>query len=161
METIWIDARAHRLIADESVKRRVRETGGPLFGYAVDGGVVITEARGPGAGARHERSRLVPDPDATQQAIDEIFKASGGEASYVGEWHTHPLGRVRPSRTDIKNAGRIAADAGVDFGEPVVLIQGTKILRRRVVTGQLAAHRWNSRKGALRSQRLIIVEADS
>jgi integrative and conjugative element protein (TIGR02256 family) len=143
--TVWLVG--DRLATLEAEARRfwVRETGGPLFGYeTADGDLVVTEVFGPGPNAKHQRFRLVPDPGHTQAMIDQVAETSGGRDRYLGEWHSHPLGRSRPSDTDVNTLIDIAAQAEVQLPRPLALIQQTKPYRRRARMGELGAFRWDS-----------------
>jgi integrative and conjugative element protein (TIGR02256 family) len=144
METLWLDIDARGVIEAESARRRLRETGGPLFGYdAEEGGVVVVRAFGPGPNARHRRFHYVPDRRDTQAAIERVFKESDGSHLYLGEWHSHPLGPARPSGTDITTLADIAAEEAVGLRQPIALIQQTKTVRPTVVMGALVGVRWN------------------
>src|SRR4051812_21407679 len=98
---VWLDACARDLVAAEACRRRLVETGGPLFGYAEDDYVVIARAFGPGPHARHRPARFAAQPEWISNCIAEVFRESAGKHSYLGEWHSHPLARPRPSRSDI------------------------------------------------------------
>jgi integrative and conjugative element protein (TIGR02256 family) len=67
--------------------------------------------------------RTMPGPDDTrtffsflredpthQTAATEAWKISGRTQTFVGEWHTHPVGGVEPSSIDIATWKRIARD---------------------------------------------------
>lgn len=140
---VWLDAGAREFIAEESAKRRLRETGGGLFGFEGQKGLVVVHALAPGPKARHRRTRLIPDYEYLQLAINEIHSRSNGRLSYIGEWHTHPLGRAHPSSTDESACARIASLPETDLARPLVIIQVTKPLQIQVQLGALAAFRWN------------------
>ena len=151
---IWLDPAEHDRIAEEACRRRLVETGGPLFGYSVEDAVVITRAFGPGPGARHRPRSFSASPDWIERCIEEMFNESGGAISYVGEWHSHPLSHASPSGKDIAAVAEIAAQAEVDLPRPTILIQSTKIFHRHVHLGDLGAYRWDA--GELAQQQLII-----
>lgn len=153
---VWLDAHAREMIAEEAARRRLRETGGGLFGYAVESEVVVNKALPPGHRARHDRTRLVPHPDDVQEEINRVFEESGGRLLYLGDWHTHPLGAARPSGTDMNSARKMAANDAVDLPEPLVLIQATRPIRVHVGVGDLAAFRWSPGKDRLIPQALEI-----
>jgi integrative and conjugative element protein (TIGR02256 family) len=161
MGRVWLDPSAREAIADEAAKRRLRETGGPLFGYQSAGQVVLARALGPGPKARHRRTRLIPDAEHLQRAIDEIHAETEGRLSYIGEWHTHPLGRARPSATDEETAARIAGLRATGLTRPLVLIQSTKILHRHVQMGDLAAFLWAADHLRLEHQEMSLATAPS
>jgi integrative and conjugative element protein (TIGR02256 family) len=143
-QTVWVAADAVATMEAEARRFRLRETGGALFGYkAGNGDLVVTESCGPGPNATHHRFRLVPDRDHTQAAIYRILKSSQGRDTYLGEWHSHPLGRPRPSTKDIETLDDISSQEGVRLPRPVALIQQTKPIRMRTQMGELGAFRWN------------------
>lgn len=144
-QTVWVAADAVATIEAHTRRFRLRETGGALFGYeAADGDLVVTEACGPGPNAKHHRFRLVPDRDHTQAAIHRILKSSHGRDTYLGEWHSHPLGRPRPSAKDIETLDDISSQEGVRLPRPLALIQQTQPIRMRTQMGELGAFRWDS-----------------
>lgn len=144
MQKLWLDIEARRVIETEATKRRLRETGGPLFGYEADqGGIVVIRAFAPGPNARHHRFRYLPDRRDTQSRIDQVFKESKGVHSYLGEWHSHPLGAACPSATDLATLKGIAAERAVGLPRPLALIQQTKTVRPTVQMGALVAFRWD------------------
>jgi integrative and conjugative element protein (TIGR02256 family) len=140
---IWLSDEARHLIEREACRRRLLETGGPLFGYeARDGSVVIEAARGPGPRARHARFNYRPDRDAIQAAINEELQASKGQRYLVGEWHSHPLGSAHASGRDKRSVREIAEDEDVGLIRPVALIQATTPWGRRVRPAELGAWFW-------------------
>jgi integrative and conjugative element protein (TIGR02256 family) len=140
LTAVWLSSQAHRLIELEACRYRLRETGGPLLGYeAEDGSLVIEIAHGAGPRARHGRFRYSPDREATQAIIDDALSTSDGCRYLIGEWHSHPLGRAKPSNRDRRSLSDTAADAGVGLSHPVALIQATLPWGRRVRPGQLTA----------------------
>ena len=141
--TLWLAQTAHNVIVAESRKRRVVETGGPLFGYRAGEDVVVTRAFGPGPKARHRPRSLVPDHEATQATINAVRNESGGHESYLGEWHTHPLGPARPSGRDATSLVEISKQHGVELHRPVSVIQATKPLFAHLRIGELAAFEWD------------------
>lgn len=142
MPRVWLDGCAREVIALEATKRRLKESGGLLFGYCAPGGVVIVSALPPGPRTRHERARLVPDPRDTQAAIDKVHEESGGRLHYLGDWHSHPRGSARPSGTDSANARKIAADKAVETPKPLVIIQATAPFRIHVGIRALGVYQW-------------------
>lgn len=140
---IWLSNGARHLIEREACRRRLLETGGPLFGYeARDGSVVIEAARGPGPRALHARFHYRPDRDAIQAAIDEELQASKGQRYLVGEWHSHPLGSAHASERDKQSVIDMAGNTDVGLIRPVALIQATRTWGRRVRATELGGWLW-------------------
>jgi integrative and conjugative element protein (TIGR02256 family) len=74
-----------------------REAGGLLFARIVDDRIIIEEATGPRRTDRRSWYSYQGDRRAEQREIDERF---GRGLDYVGDWHTHPERRPRPSGAD-------------------------------------------------------------
>jgi integrative and conjugative element protein (TIGR02256 family) len=146
---VWLDALARDVLAEEAAKRRLLETGGPIFGYESEGDVVVAKLYGPGRSARHRRASFSCAIEWIAACIEETFSESDGRWWYLGEWHTHPLGRPTPSRQDVQAVARIAEAADVELPRPTILIQGTKLFRRRVHMDRLAAYQWNADQAKL------------
>jgi integrative and conjugative element protein (TIGR02256 family) len=121
---------------------------------------VIVRAFGPGPRAKHRPRRYVPDREATQVAIDRVFAESEGRFGYLGEWHSHPLGRAYPSGGDLTSMSEISSQPAVDLAEPLILIQGTKPFHRHVEIGELAAFRWQRPVGAVLRLELFVAKTD-
>ena len=158
MSRVWLDAAARDAIALEAAARRLRETGGGLFGYEAGDDLVIHHALPPGPRAQHRRTRFIPNSEDTQDDIDRIFESSLGALSYLGEWHSHPRGSSKPSRVDQQGAARVAGGPETDVASPVVLIQATKPFRVHVGIGQLAAYRWAPEEGRLKLCDLVVLQ---
>ena len=98
------------------------ETGGALFGYESRSGtrVTVTEATDPGDHAFHAPTQFTRDIDHTHRRALEIFESTGAE--WVGEWHTHPTGDLRPSTLDVSTYRRHLHDPDLGFRVFVALI---------------------------------------
>lgn len=71
------------------------------MGYTADNqDVVATHLIGPGPNARHEKYRFEPDGDFQQEELEKVFHESSGRITYLGDWHTHPLGVAALSSID-------------------------------------------------------------
>lgn len=66
------------------------ETGGVLMGYWADSDVVISTIIGPGSGAIHNKTSFTPDYTFHESEVARIYRGSGGQWTYLGDWHTHP-----------------------------------------------------------------------
>jgi integrative and conjugative element protein (TIGR02256 family) len=144
--TVWLQSGARLQIEREARLFRLKETGGPLFGFDDEptGEVVVIAAGGPGPKARHHCRTFEPDRDAVDRAIARVHEASEGRFGFLGSWHTHPMGRPLPSRTDVATARRIAADPDAFLPQPLLLIQATRPTRRTVHDRDLRAFRWSA-----------------
>jgi integrative and conjugative element protein (TIGR02256 family) len=107
------DARAHA--PDES--------GGMLIGYwSPNGDAVITATVEGGPNAVRKRSRFEPDGKWQQQRLDEIYVRSGRMQTYLGDWHSHPDGIIRPSGRDQSTAKAVAKARDARTPHPLTLI---------------------------------------
>ncbi len=70
------------------------ETGGLLVGYQNKQQrlTVIADIIGPGQEAKHYRYSFIPDYDYQEYQLSEAYKQSGRTLTYLGDWHSHPLG---------------------------------------------------------------------
>lgn len=86
------------------------ETGGVILGYeTVSGDLVITDCTAPGPRARRNWFRFEPDDEWDKRIIAKVYEASGRVVRYLGEWHSHPLGSLRPSHDDVRTMRLVAA----------------------------------------------------
>jgi len=146
----WLDPAARSLIERDALKWGPRETGGPLFGYESCGEIVITRAFPPGPRARHLPMLYRPDREAVDRTIAQVYEESSGQELWIGSWHTHPLGRPRPSLLDRATARRIGSEKKVRCPEPVMLIQTTRLSREGLRPGPLGSFRWSTEHRDLR-----------
>lgn len=150
MQIHWLHPAARSLIEADALKWGPRETGDPLFGYENCGEVVITRAFPPGPHARHLPMLYRPDRDAVKAAIAEVYEESSGRELWIGSWHTHPLGRPRPSLVDRATVRRIGTEKRVRCPEPVMLIQTTRLSRNGLCPGPLGSFRWSAEQRELK-----------
>jgi integrative and conjugative element protein (TIGR02256 family) len=74
-----------------------KEAGGQLFARLSLEQVVVERATGPRKSDFRRRTLYIPDVVAEQQEIDYSHRTG---LHYVGDWHTHPEERPRPSHDD-------------------------------------------------------------
>lgn len=158
--TVWLDPNARAQIEREAARQRLVETGGPLFGFAGDGDLVVIGAGGPGPRARHRPTSFRPDREAVDRAIERAHAASKQRYRYLGSWHTHPFGRATPSGRDIATARDISRDEPVDLPQPLLLIQATLPTRRTLRDSDLRAYHWSTDLDTLLAMPLTIVRDD-
>ena len=77
-----------------------KEAGGQLFARINKTGWTIAEATGPRPSDKRSRFGFVPDRAAEQVEIADRFRLG---LHYVGDWHTHPERRPKPSGTDMES----------------------------------------------------------
>ena len=124
--TVFLDTRARDAVGIESQRRRLRETGGALFGFVDGDDVVVGCAYGPGPHARHRRSSFESHRTTTAAIMAAVRRASSQRYRFLGSWHTHPAGAAVPSYRDIQTAAEIGAEADVLLPSPLVIIQATR-----------------------------------
>jgi integrative and conjugative element protein (TIGR02256 family) len=80
------------------------EAGGILIGQISldEKTVLISRASVPGPYDQATRATFRRDKTWAQGIVIHEFYNSGGKNAYLGEWHTHPSNRVKPSSQDEK-----------------------------------------------------------
>lgn len=94
------------------------------MGYQVATRLTITDVIGPGPAAKHERFAFTPDTQWQVERIAELYARSGRRLSYLGDWHTHPLGRPTPSHRDRETLRTISRYPDARCPQPLMLILG-------------------------------------
>ena len=90
--------------------------------WTTDSDVVVTHASGPGREARHGFLTFERAHAAGQLFIDRVFEESGGLLTYLGEWHTHPWGRLTPSARDLQTMRAIPLEPRAYQPQPILVI---------------------------------------
>jgi integrative and conjugative element protein (TIGR02256 family) len=98
------------------------ETGGILLGHDDEGAGAtrVTTAGDPGPAAVRQPRYFSRDRYHAQQLADAAWEQDGSQ--WVGEWHTHPLGRPVPSLVDHGSYLRHVLDPELGFLRFVSLI---------------------------------------
>lgn len=103
------------------------ETGGILMGYyTVKDEVVITNICGPGPKAKQKKYSIVLDSLYAQKFVNEIFKETNGQITYIGDWHSHTTDNLTPSRTDKNGLKKLANNKRSRLVMPIMLITNYK-----------------------------------
>lgn len=157
---LWLDRRALAVIEREALKRRLVETGGALFGYEGDVGVVVACAFGPGLRAKHGPRSFVPDRTTTAALMRLVREASETRYRFLGSWHTHPRGSALPSAVDRRTAADMSDQKDLLLPKPLVVIQATRGLRREVGLADLRGWRWQARERQLTEIALELFELE-
>jgi len=137
------------------------ETGGMFMGYVADNGEVIVQTLiGPGPGAKHGMHHFEPDSTYQQRQLEKHFLASDGCMTYLGDWHTHPLGTTELSSTDKHTLANIAATPSSKVAHPVmgVLAGSAENWRLDAVQFLGTTRRWLMRQYRLRHLKIIITQ---
>jgi integrative and conjugative element protein (TIGR02256 family) len=157
---LWVDRHAIKTIQRETQRRRILETGGGIFGYESDDQTVVAIASLPGARAKHRRASFTPDRTSMEQVFRAVHELSEGRYRYLGSWHSHPLGRGTPSRTDAQTAFHMASEPDVRLLRPLLLVQATRLTRRGSRLGDLKGYRWSRLRERLENVEFSIVELE-
>ncbi|MBV1718262.1 MAG: Mov34/MPN/PAD-1 family protein [Desulfarculus sp.] len=101
-----------------------KETGGILVGYwsADKKEVVVTNIISAGPNAHHGRVIFKPDHEYQQQELDRILNFGAEPLFYLGDWHTHPNGKLKLSILDMITLWRIARNPEAYAPTPVMLV---------------------------------------
>ena len=91
------------------------ETGGILLGCDDEGTdqTHVTVAGGPGPNAHRRSDSFSRDLVHAVRLGDEAYTQDG--SVWVGEWHTHPGSKVRPSRRDLRTYRGFLEDPALGF----------------------------------------------
>jgi len=121
---VWLSDVVVDFLLSEADAAAPNETGGILLGYSAQDSwdTVVTHAIGPGPKAVHALDRFAPDYDYQDAEVARIYEESNRQVSYLGDWHCHPKGCGRLSRTDKRTFRQIAECAAARVPEPVMLI---------------------------------------
>lgn len=148
--TVAFDSRCWIAILSLAVNRYPLETGGILVGTWSGDCARVTNVVGPGPSANHERRSFEPDQAWQVAEVARLWRISGGQAAYLGDWHTHPDGRPRLSRVDRATAKIIAASAKALCPPPILAVVAL------ADDGRLRPHVEVFLKGQLRPAKLTI-----
>lgn len=115
-------ASAVAVVRTESARYPGLETGGMLLGYWQDNDVVVTSASAPGPAAQRGRAWFRPDQEWQTEHLARVYAASGRTITYLGDWHIHPGGSAKPSRTDRKTMRAIRREPAARQPRPIMAI---------------------------------------
>lgn len=120
---IWIAESAVSAMLLDGRTHFPNETGGVLIGYwASDAEAVIATMIEGGPKAKRTRTRFVPDSEFQNARIEKIYQESNQSLAYLGDWHTHPLGRLALSPTDKTTLRRISSYPDARANTPIMLL---------------------------------------
>jgi integrative and conjugative element protein (TIGR02256 family) len=121
----WVDKEAAKGMFSEACRKDPHETGGCLMGYWTKSGeVVVCYQVGPGPSAIHGRYSFEPDYKFHSKQVGDIYDATDGRITYLGDWHTHPGGSPVPSPLDLKTLKALAASKAARAPKPLMIILG-------------------------------------
>lgn len=123
MSKLWMPKAAFEKMKQLANEKFPYETGGMLLGYSADNGeVVVQNLIGAGLAAKHGAHNFEPDPIYQQTLLEQYFFNSGGQTTYLGDWHTHPNGTTRLSSTDKRTLANIACTPASKNANPVMSV---------------------------------------
>jgi integrative and conjugative element protein (TIGR02256 family) len=125
MNQVRVTAAATETIAREAAASADgRETGGILLGFDASdlGELLVLEAGDAGPKAERRPDFFRRDLEHARRLADEAYRRT--TARWVGEWHTHPRGRLKPSRVDLRTYRGFLADDELHFPLFLSLIVG-------------------------------------
>jgi integrative and conjugative element protein (TIGR02256 family) len=128
IETIWLAKALIDQLRALAGKHYPNEVGGILAGYINGNGAVVTEVVGPGPLAEHRPQTFLPDHAFHTEEMTRIFKQSEGRSTYLGDWHSHPVGPPSLSPLDKRTLRAIADSPGAFCPDPLmVLVSDVKV----------------------------------
>ena len=106
-----------------ALRPRPWEIGGWLLGYWLDddSGVVITHATPP-ALRGSALGITIDGRGGHSRRFSEAWEASGGQVTFLGDWHTHPRSEPVPSSQDEKAVRQLAEDESYGTPTPLMVI---------------------------------------
>ena len=100
-----------------------REAGGQLFSVISEKQWQIVKATGPRLSDFRRRFQFFPDHIAEQSEINELFNSG---LHYVGDWHTHPEARPKPSQLDLSSMTETVRNSIHQLPGFLMVISGTE-----------------------------------
>ena len=127
--TVLLSSTGRDRLLFEARKHEPLETGGVLLGCRLqERTLLVYDATGPGPRAHHANDSFIYDADYCQRLLHAVFTASHGLITYLGDWHSHPGGALRPSRKDERALRSIALDKDARCPRPLLLLtDGSRI----------------------------------
>jgi integrative and conjugative element protein (TIGR02256 family) len=123
MTTLYITPKAWRQIERAVRKNPLLETGGILMGYALnETDWLVTYASEPGPNAIQARLSVRFDDQYLRKLSKRLKRR--GRWEYIGDWHSHTVRRLTPSRADRHTVSEKAATAKYTSSSPIMLIVG-------------------------------------
>lgn len=124
MGTLWLARSAADQLAEEGADKSPNETGGILLGYwgIPKKEAVVVRAVGPGPDATHGPYSFTPDGEYHWKEIEAEYMATGGQHTYLGDWHTHPDARAYLSPRDRKTLKKIALCPESQAPQPIMVV---------------------------------------
>jgi integrative and conjugative element protein (TIGR02256 family) len=118
---VMVRAPAARAIREALARVGDLETGGLLVGPPLASDpIIVTHAIGPGPLARHGPTTFSRDTQWCEIELRRIQEAL--PVDWIGDWHSHPQGLVRPSGCDLETARSFVLDLELGFESFLICI---------------------------------------
>ncbi len=126
MTNVWIYQKHINSIIADIEQYAPLETGGAFFGYiAENGDVVVTELIPAGGKAKRSRYSFEPEQIFQLAEMARLFTTSGGNTTYLGDWHSHPVSVPLLSRRDERTLLKIATSEDARCPNPLMMVIGS------------------------------------
>jgi integrative and conjugative element protein (TIGR02256 family) len=122
VETVRLPLRLSAEIGAEAIGALPRETGGILLGRWSGATAEVISIVGAGPSAAHERTSFDPDQRWQVAEVARRYADRPDASEYLGDWHSHPYGRAKPSMTDWWVAARISKYREARNSKPLMMI---------------------------------------
>ena len=119
---VWLRRSVYRALLQAADEKAPFETGGVLMGYQDGRSTLVGAWIDAGPRAMHTKNSFIPDHEYQERGIARVYEESGCLFTYLGDWHTHPGGRLHLSRIDRSTLRRIANHPPARVKRPVMLI---------------------------------------
>lgn len=123
---VFITEKAYQQIQNEVRRHPEEETGGIMVGFRTPSALIVTAATGPGPHAEHAPNSIRFDDNYCAKKAAQLVKYDN-LLSYVGDWHTHPFTKLKPSKVD-KQSFTIKAITHYKTSNPLMIITGPEPL---------------------------------
>ncbi|RKD21687.1 hypothetical protein BEP19_13710 [Ammoniphilus oxalaticus] len=91
--------KAYRQIQREVNRHPDAETGGIMVGLRAPDALIVTDVSGPGPDAIHQPFSIRFDEKYCERKARQLERR-GKHLRYIGDWHSHPFSKLKPSKVD-------------------------------------------------------------
>lgn len=119
---VFISDKAYRQIQNEVKRHPGEETGGIMIGFRTPQALVVTTATGPGPSAVHHPNSIHFDEKFCDKKARQL-QTRGKNLRYIGDWHSHPFTKLKPSKVDKRSFG-MKATTHYRTSFPLMIIAG-------------------------------------
>lgn len=140
---VWLESGSIAQMFMEARRALPDETGGLLVGYTTGADTCVTRVVGPGPLAKHRTDTFEPDYEFQDNALERIHADTVGSESYLGDWHSHPDGKLYLSPKDVTVLRQIAEYEDSGLLHPLMLVVATAPDYRAAVW-RYRKRRWHS-----------------